>query len=1377
VAADAKAASRTALPNFVVEKSDEEGKNQTQLSANKGDDRQALPQLPKIHKLAKPVDVNVGPPDGLASQHQERPAQQPQAKQPPKSNAPRIPSDDELVFGQVVTVIAEKGFGFIQKKGATEEVFWNIKQLGGVLPIQGDWLLFAEQPSRRHPDKWEVKWARPLSFDKKLFSRQIRKAEEPSLLALLGSSLPDEYLALLVEELLERVPVVSDVATAGTASRLLDAVCQKAPEAAVPKVKSLLATAAPEFAWQLWLRFSSPLMGSNRATLVARLLHALDKEASWWAAAEQQGLVGLAIAYLQRLTLPDATVKATALRSALGPEQQTVYEAAVQDWLGLTQLPLDAHSFRLRQAIVHTLDTSLRPSLEKQLLDALPTEVGLELWLSGVELPFPQAAALEQFATLPGIAQLKVAGQLADEQFWLVARYLTDDCVETLKQRAREVAHRFVFSSLHAFAVDVESDRTTMREVAWGWPDAWHAGTGETQVAATLDELAAHVEAGSYVAIGHNLRDFDAPELAAQQVDLQPESLWDTLLVELALSPRLHTYALRTAHTALADAKLAWQLFENQAWRLLLVEAPEWELLQQLFSIEITEKITELRAHLAGAKWLATTTELQAQAVGWLRPQAPPTILLTKVREALADDELPPTQLVLAATNEWGALSQLPGLQFYGGAEADLEYQELDESAMRQQLAQHPVESVWAARFFMHCRQTGLVPTAAAMPSAMRVRLRQHVVLADCLVAQEPFDWQKPLHYCLTPEQVLAEYPRLQDAARVGVVVVEPELLTLGNKKLLRDKLTINDLLASESSRTEWLKFSGGQSFVALTREQAIDLRAEIPAGYERFWLEKRRYGSFQVWGSFGWEALLNRLDNQVVRHVRGHEWAFPKGQLRSLAVDAGRLQQRLGVTPFHPESIYRARYWLLQAELVDSISRRGQAAPPVLLATRPEEVALLARYFKQRGYFVPDQNAHPARQLELLHDSPRERRLLVAALDQGSTLLQANYRGPIELLLDGFALGENYFLAQGTPLFKQAFDLSGGKSATDDQPSSVELDQTDDQPPGANIEEDEPEAIPPASPPVTYEFLTRDTQFLLHLQLPLVRRWQALALDNHSDNRVWLLDPRLSETPGLAASWNLQTDLLDAPWQSEEDYQRAAQQAEELFGGSKPTTDWQLDLEEAKQLLQLVFLQLWDSQQERLVQYEWKPEQIPYLHKILPATANLSLLVSLPTGGGKSLLFQGPALYRSAYTNRLSIVITPLKALMEDQVAGLWQRGFYSSVDYLNQDKQDEVQQIYSRLAGGELMLLFITPERFRSRGFTRAFAQRLASDGGLEYAIFDEAHCISQWGHEFRPDYLHAARTVQGHRDVSSHKFPVLLFSATVTEKIYEGFSTLFG
>ena len=161
---------------------------------------------------------------------------------------------------------------------------------------------------------------------------------------------------------------------------------------------------------------------------------------------------------------------------------------------------------------------------------------------------------------------------------------------------------------------------------------------------------------------------------------------------------------------------------------------------------------------------------------------------------------------------------------------------------------------------------------------------------------------------------------------------------------------------------------------------------------------------------------------------------------------------------------------------------------------------------------------------------------------------------------------------------------------------------------------------------------------------------------------------------------------------------------------------------------------------------------------------------MSLPTGGGKSVLFQGPALLHGAATSRLSIVIVPLKSLMEDQVSSLAIRGFCTSVDYLSGDRQQyENREVLRRIAGGEITLLYITPERFRSRAFVTALQTRMMVDTRLAYFVFDEAHCISQWGQEFRPDFFHAYSVVKQYLGKNPGSLSLLLFSATVSEQVF--------
>lgn len=179
-------------------------------------------------------------------------------------------------------------------------------------------------------------------------------------------------------------------------------------------------------------------------------------------------------------------------------------------------------------------------------------------------------------------------------------------------------------------------------------------------------------------------------------------------------------------------------------------------------------------------------------------------------------------------------------------------------------------------------------------------------------------------------------------------------------------------------------------------------------------------------------------------------------------------------------------------------------------------------------------------------------------------------------------------------------------------------------------------------------------------------------------------------------------------------------------------------------------------------------------------AANDSDVLVRLPTGEGKSLIFQVPALLRGACTRRLTIVITPLRALMADQTRALWERGFVNSVDYLSADRDPwTIHEVYQGIIDNRISLLFVAPERFRSKRFRDAIERRHSNDGGFEYIVVDEVHCVSQWGFEFRPDYLWAMSEIRrNYRNKESGSFThVLMFSATVTEAVRRDIETAIG
>ena len=159
---------------------------------------------------------------------------------------------------------------------------------------------------------------------------------------------------------------------------------------------------------------------------------------------------------------------------------------------------------------------------------------------------------------------------------------------------------------------------------------------------------------------------------------------------------------------------------------------------------------------------------------------------------------------------------------------------------------------------------------------------------------------------------------------------------------------------------------------------------------------------------------------------------------------------------------------------------------------------------------------------------------------------------------------------------------------------------------------------------------------------------------------------------------------------------------------------------------------------------------------------AGRSMLAVFPTGGGKSLCYQLPALLLDGVT----LVISPLIALMKDQVDALRARGIQAArLD--STLSPDEYAGVMAAVRSGELRLLYVAPERLANEGFRHQLARMK-----LAMVAIDEAHCISEWGHNFRPDYLKLARLC---RDLKVPR--VLCLTATATPAVAEDICREFG
>lgn len=164
----------------------------------------------------------------------------------------------------------------------------------------------------------------------------------------------------------------------------------------------------------------------------------------------------------------------------------------------------------------------------------------------------------------------------------------------------------------------------------------------------------------------------------------------------------------------------------------------------------------------------------------------------------------------------------------------------------------------------------------------------------------------------------------------------------------------------------------------------------------------------------------------------------------------------------------------------------------------------------------------------------------------------------------------------------------------------------------------------------------------------------------------------------------------------------------------------------------------------------------------VLAGMRGENVLAVLATGGGKSICYQLPALNRFHRNGSLTIIISPLQSLMKDQVDGMLQRNIQCAATMNGLLSMPERADVLEKVQMGDIGILLVSPEQFRNNAFCQAIKQRQ-----IGAWIFDEAHCLSKWGSDFRPDYLYVSRFIREY-SIDRPLAPIGCFTATAKKEV---------
>ena len=548
------------------------------------------------------------------------------------------------------------------------------------------------------------------------------------------------------------------------------------------------------------------------------------------------------------------------------------------------------------------------------------------------------------------------------------------------------------------------------------------------------------------------------------------------------------------------------------------------------------------------------------------------------------------------------------------------------------------------------CHRNRVTPTIANLP--IWIKLRVLTELSDLReICQSPTqlpEQAEPTVFYITDDISAIQLKQSQEAVW-SIEFTNPILSAVTFKHRL-GLIRLQDKTDIFNQSGLWTRMVGGNRFTPVPIEWLTEVSGleTPPSKLNNFWLEKDNATEFTVWGNIAHEEVYQKLtidqeDDETQQNTKQDTCPLT---LIYTKEQAGLFYRLNSETP------YRNIYWTGQFYLLQQVVAQQ---PVIWLIQHSHERLHLQALLESMGYWCPPAEHSMVRQLEMLHQSQRRYRVLIAPLRILPNIILANEGGQLTFIIDSLPLTEVAMMVPQHNKIQINPDESIATEPNDDQSDDESSDsESDGQPTDTNKSK--------------IQRINLDVAF--QLIAPLIQYYRQLIYLNNSSSQLILTDPRLVDQIGLAKRWSAKKQNIQL-WDRDSDYSALYEQVTRYIPSPKKVEFNLSDLAKIQQTIEHVFL----GQNEHGEWLRLRANQQPYFDNIIQPTDDL--IVGLPTGSGKSILFQGPALYRGSLTNRLTVVITPLRALMEDQVSKLEELGFFGCVEFINQ-QSDNVQDIY---------------------------------------------------------------------------------------------------